>query len=240
MGHEDFGRQWSRHAEQRWGQHKSGWAGDWTGSGWDGPRGRRGRPGPPPWLAELFGLAQGQQQRGPKVRRGDVRAAILDMLKDEPMNGYQLISQIAERSGGAWKPSPGSVYPTIQQLEDEGLVEADNERGRRTLRLSEDGRRYVEEHAEEMAETWAPFGERRESSGAGYANLKPEIGQVMAAVWQIVTTGTDRQRREAIEILIETRRKLYGLLADGDDGTAGSSADQLVEGEEDEYDGGER
>ena len=80
------------------------------------------------------------------------------MLKDEPMNGYQLISQIAERSGGAWKPSPGSVYPTIQQLEDEGLVEADDERGRRTLRLTEEGRRYVEEHAVEMAETWAPFG----------------------------------------------------------------------------------
>ena len=235
MGHEDFGRQWSRHMEQRWGQHRSGWAGDW--GGWDGPRGRRGRPGPPPWIAELFGLAQGQQQRGPKVRRGDVRAAILDMLKDEPMNGYQLISQIAERSGGAWKPSPGSVYPTIQQLEDEGLVEADDERGRRTLRLTEEGRRYVEEHTDELAETWAPFGETGRHGGAQpggeYAALKPEIGQVMAAVWQIVTTGTDRQRREAINILIETRRQLYGLLADGDDGPA----DPMVEGEEDEYDG---
>jgi DNA-binding PadR family transcriptional regulator len=224
MGDHDFGRQWSRHAEQRWGQHRSGWAGDWGngpgsgwGGGWDGPRGRRGRQGPPPWIAELFGLAQGQPQRGPKVRRGDVRAAILDMLKDEPLNGYQLISQIAERSGGAWKPSPGSVYPTIQQLEDEGLVEADDERGRRTLRLTEDGRRYVEEHADELAETWAPFTESRSEGRPEYANLKPEIGQVMAAVWQIVTTGTDRQRREAIEILVETRRKLYGVLADGDD-----------------------
>ena len=109
--------------------------------GWGGPfDGRKNRPGPPPWVAELFGLSQGQQQRGPKVRRGDVRAAILDMLREEPMNGYQLISQIAERSGGAWKPSPGSVYPTIQQLEDEGLVEADDERGRRTLRLTDEGR----------------------------------------------------------------------------------------------------
>ena len=216
MGNGDFGRQWSRHAEQRWGQHRSGWAGDWGGnSGWDGPRGRRGRPGPPPWLAELFGLAQGQQQRGPKVRRGDVRAAILDMLKDEPMNGYQLISQIAERSGGAWKPSPGSVYPTIQQLEDEGLVESDDERGRRTLRLSEEGRRYVEEHPDELASVWEPFGERSHGSSRGeYANIKPEIGQVMAAVWQIVTTGTDQQRRDAIAILVETRRKLYGLLAE--------------------------
>ncbi len=178
------------------------------------------------------------------------------MLKDEPMNGYQLISQIAERSGGAWKPSPGSVYPTIQQLEDEGLVEADDERGRRTLRLTEEGRRYVEERADELAETWVPFGERsrrdREASGNEYANLKPEIGQVMAAVWQIVTTGSDQQRRDAIGILVETRRKLYGLLADGDDATdEGDDGDDvaddpMVAGEEDDYhgadgtDGGER
>ena len=154
------------------------------------------------------------------------------------MNGYQLISQIAERSGGAWKPSPGSVYPTIQQLEDEGLVEADDERGRRTLRLTEEGRRYVEEHADEMAETWAPFGgAERQANGDEYADLKPEIGQVMAAVWQIVTTGTDRQRRDAINILIETRRQLYGLLADGDDGPRRAGPTRWSTGEEDEYDG---
>jgi DNA-binding PadR family transcriptional regulator len=240
--HGDFGRQWSRHGEERWGQHRSGWAGQWSGGPWGGfggpfDSGRRGRPGPPPWVAELFGLAQGQQQRGPKVRRGDVRAAILDMLREEPMNGYQLISQIAERSGGAWKPSPGSVYPTIQQLEDEGLVEADDERGRRTVRLTDEGRAYVEEHPDELAAVWEPFGERREARPGGeYAALKPEIGQVMAAVWQIVTTGTDRQRRDAINILIETRRKLYGLLADGDD--AYRSGDEPGEdGEGDDYPG---
>ena len=247
MGHEEFGRQRSRHGEQRWGQHRSGWAGNWGGwddkeGPWGGP-GRRGRPGPPPWLAELFGLAQGPQQRGPRVRRGDVRAAILDMLREEPMNGYQLISQIAERSNGAWKPSPGSVYPTIQQLEDEGLVESDDERGRRTLRLTEEGRAYVEEHPDELAAVWEPFGEKRQSHGiGGFSGVKPEIGQVMAAVWQIVTTGTDRQRREAIEILVETRRKLYGLLADGDE--AYDAAEAGAEGEEDEEypgaDGGER
>ena len=151
-----------------------------------------------------------------------MRAAILDMLREEPMNGYQLISQIAERSGGAWKPSPGSVYPTIQQLEDEGLVEADDERGRRTLRLTDEGRAYVEEHPDELARGVGAVRRGRGRAGRGqpgseYAALKPEIGQVMAAVWQIVTTGTDRQRREAINILIETRRKLYGLLADGDE-----------------------
>ncbi|MBF4767681.1 PadR family transcriptional regulator [Nocardioides agariphilus] len=250
MGHGDFGRQRSRHGEERWGQHRSGWAGQWSGGpwgGWGGPfdgGGRRGRQGPPPWVAELFGLAQGQQQRGPKVRRGDVRAAILDMLREEPMNGYQLISQIAERSGGAWKPSPGSVYPTIQQLEDEGLVEADDERGRRTLRLTDEGRAYVESHPDELAGVWEPFGRqarRFESGDDGpgneYAALKPEIGQVMAAVWQIVTTGTDSQRREAINMLVETRRKLYGILAQDEDSRVGH--DEI----DDEYpgaDGSER
>jgi DNA-binding PadR family transcriptional regulator len=184
-------------------------------------------------VAELFGLTQSQPQRGPKVRRGDVRAAILDMLREQPMNGYQLISQIAERSGGAWKPSPGSVYPTIQQLEDEGLVEADDERGRRTLRLTDEGRAYVEANPEELAAVWRPFGERRRESeyapGNEYAALKPEIGQVAAAVWQIVTTGSERQRREAINILVETRRKLYGLLADGDDLRPGYDDDEADE-----------
>ena len=85
------------------------------------------------------------------MRRGDVRAAILDVLAVEPMNGYQIIQQIAERSGGAWKPSPGSVYPTVQQLEDEGLVEGREGEGRRLLQLTEEGRRYVEEHPDELA-----------------------------------------------------------------------------------------
>jgi len=176
-------------------------------------------------------MAQGEQQRGPRVRRGDVRAAILDVVRagterGEPVNGYQVIQEIAERSGGAWRPSPGSVYPTIQQLEDEGLVEADDERGRRTLRLTAEGEAYVAANPDELASVWAPFESERRQQSTDFAGLKPEIGQVMGAVWQIVTTGTDRQRRDAVEILVETRRRLYGLLADGD------AADDDAEGEE--------
>jgi DNA-binding PadR family transcriptional regulator len=206
------------------------WGGPWPGG--IGHPGKGGRPGPPPWMAGLFGLAQGEQQRGPRARRGDVRAAILDVLRasrdaGEAINGYQVIQQIAERSGGAWRPSPGSVYPTIQQLEDEGLVEADDERGRRTLRLSVAGDAYVAENAEELADVWTAFEPPRESSreshGGGFADLKPEIGQVMSAVWQIVTQGSERQRRDAVAILVETRRKLYGLLADGDDAEEATS-----------------
>jgi DNA-binding MarR family transcriptional regulator len=136
------------------------------------------------------------------------------------MNGYQLIQQISERTGGAWKPSPGSVYPTVQQLEDEGLVEGRDVEGRRLLRLTDAGRAFVEETAEEMAATWRPFVESTEEEAprpSGGANdLMPLVGQVMGGMWQVVTTGTSQQRAEAAEILTETRRKLYRRLADGD------------------------
>src|SRR3954454_5064667 len=198
-------------------------------SPWDqpGPRrhGQRGGSwtgGPPPWVQGLIGLAQagsrpnfGARGRGPKVRRGDVRAAILDVLAVEPMNGYQIIQQIAERSGGAWKPSPGSVYPTVQQLEDEGLVVGRENEGRGLLGLSAEGKPYVVEHPDELAATWRPFDQAGEDEPAP-GDLKPVIGQVMAAVWQVVVSGTKQQQAEAAEILADTRRKLYGLLAEGD------------------------
>ncbi len=157
----------------------------------------------------------GGGHRGPKVRRGDVRSAILDVLSVEPMNGYQIIQQIAERSGGAWKPSPGSVYPTVQQLEDEGLVEGSEGSGRRLLQLSAEGRTYVAEHPEELAATWRPFDQPEAQDGPG--DLKPVIGQVMGAVWQVVVSGTKQQQAEAAEILADTRRRLYGILAEGDE-----------------------
>jgi DNA-binding PadR family transcriptional regulator len=219
MGHRGFGRQWAHHVDQQWQQHgrRGGWGGPPWG-GW-GPHGfgRPGNPGPPPWVAGLFGLAQGDRQRGPRVRRGDVRSAILDVLKDDPMNGYQVITQIEERTRGAWKPSPGSVYPTIQQLEDEGLIEAIEGAGQRKLKPTTAGWDYISEHADELSAVWEPFeAPEREEEDGGFADLRPEIGQVMGAVWQIVTTGSDQQRRAAVDILVETRRKLYGVLADGD------------------------
>jgi DNA-binding PadR family transcriptional regulator len=154
------------------------------------------------------------------VRRGDVRAAILDVLSVEPMNGYQIIQEIAERSGGAWKPSPGSVYPTVQQLEDEGLVDGVENDRRRLLTLTEEGRAYVESHPDELAATWRVFEDPQDEGDHHAGDLKPAIGQVMGAVWQIVTTGTRQQQAEAAEILGETRRKLYGLLAEGEEESA--------------------
>ncbi len=212
--------------------------GGWTGmpsGGW----GRSGRPGPPPWVAGLLGLDQGgEPPKGPRVRRGDVRMAILDVLRDaaerdEPVNGYQVIQQITDRSDGAWRPSPGSVYPTIQQLQDEGLVEAEDDRGRRTLALTAAGADYVAANADQLAGVWAPFEteEKRRRPGGEYAELKPEIGQMMSAVWQIVTAGSDGQRRAAIEVLVDTRRRLYGILADGEPVSTGDQ-DEGDDGDE--------
>lgn len=187
------------------------------GGGADRGRGERrgGRP-VPPWVAGMLGFdapARGGRP-GPKVRRGDVRAAILDVLADGPRNGYQVINEIAERSHGEWKPSPGSVYPTIQQLQDEGLVVADESLGRRALTLTDEGRAHVEARAEELAAVWRPFAPR----GASAQGALPEIGQVMNALWQIVATGTEAQRREALDVLADTRRRLYGILAQDEQG----------------------
>lgn len=222
MGHKGFSRQWAQYAEGERRQHSGRRGGPWGGP-WGGPGGfgRPGHPGPPPWVAGLFGLAQGERQRGPRVRRGDVRSAILDVVRTarwngEEVNGYQVIQQITERSNGAWRPSPGSVYPTIQQLEDEGLLRTVERNGRRSLELTPTGEEYVTDHADELSAVWAPFADPDPEDLGDFVDLRPEIGQVMSAVWQIVTNGSDRQRRAAVDILIETRRKLYGVLADGD------------------------
>ncbi len=222
-----MGRDWGREFESMFQQHgrgPGGWSGgpggrrgrEW-GGGW-GPPGRRS--GPPPWVAGLFGLAQQERARAPRARRGDVRVAILAVLADGPLNGYQVIQEIAERTAGNWRPSPGSVYPTIAQLEDVGLIEGDDDRGRRTVRLSDAGREYLDEHEAEVTGVWAPFtdsvsrDDAEGDPGLDFASLKPELGRVMNAVWQIITTGTDEQRRAAVGVLVEARRALYQILAD--------------------------
>ena len=223
MGHHWPGADWPGNDDDR--GDRSG--GSWSGS-WGGPRGRR-VGGPPPWLAEMLGFStppQRPQQRTPRVRRGDVRTAIIDVLHrartaDEPINGYQVIQEIAELSAGEWRPSPGSVYPTIQQLQDEGLVETDDERGRRTIRLTDAGVAWAEANTAELAEVWAPFARAEvppADQPSGQADIKSEVPQVLSAVWQLATQGSDQQRRAALDVLVDTRRKLYGILADGRDG----------------------
>ena len=130
----------------------------WRGGPW-GPG--FGRPrGPREWRGGFGGPWEGWwpgppgSARTQKAGRGDVRAAILALLREGPRNGYQIMSEIEERSGGAWRPSPGAVYPALQQLADEGLVEAEESGGRRTFSLTDAGRRYVEENPEKARAAW--------------------------------------------------------------------------------------
>jgi len=184
----------------------------WHGGAWGaGPWGN-----PQQWADIMRGFPPFRDPRvggGPRVRRGDVRLAIIDVLAAEPMNGYQVIQEIARRSGGAWKPSPGSVYPTMQQLQDEGLISERGDGGRRKFELTDDGRTYVEEHLDELAETWRTFDEAGSEPDSN--DLRPVIGQVMAACWQVAFTGTMPQQQEAFDILADTKSRLYRLLAEG-------------------------
>ena len=185
---------------------------------WGGPMGGPGF-GPPPWVGQMFGPQWGgpggSRGRGrSRVRRGDVRSAILSVLADaaEPINGYQVIQQIAERTNDAWKPSPGSVYPTMAQLADEGLVE-DAATGRKTVQLTEAGHAHVAENIDEIAGVWRVFDE--DETDDGHADLRQVIKQTVGAIVQVASTGTPAQQERAVEILADTRRKLYGLLAEG-------------------------
>jgi DNA-binding PadR family transcriptional regulator len=145
-----------------------------------------------------------------RKRRGDVRSAILSLLGDKPSNGYGLIKEIAERSGGTWTPSPGSVYPTLQQLVDESLIEAVGEGRRTEFALTDEGRAWVAEHAEELERVWASVTERTDAD----AGLHESVAKLMGVVHQFRFAANDEQRARAVAQLDEARRALYGILAD--------------------------
>jgi DNA-binding PadR family transcriptional regulator len=159
------------------------------------------------------GGRRGGGRRGGRGGRGDVRAAVLLLLAEGPMHGYQLIQQITERSGGVWIPSPGSVYPALSQLEDEGLVTLSRVEGRNTASLTEEGTAYIEAHRAELGAPWDDVGGgvTRESR-----DLRAEIGALMGAAHQVAQVGTRAQVAAAVTTLAEARKALYRLLADDD------------------------
>ncbi len=177
-----------------------------------GGRGRaRGRHGDfgPGFGGPMFG-------RGPRVGRGDVRAAILALLAEEPMHGYQIITELTERSGGVWQPSPGSVYPTLSALEDQGLVTADTTEGRRVFQLTPEGRT----EAEAAGDGPAPWEDAASSADRSLVDLKLLMVQVMKATKQVAEAGTVTQVRAVADILTDARRRIYLVLADGNPGDA--------------------
>jgi DNA-binding PadR family transcriptional regulator len=149
----------------------------------------------------------------PRVRRGDVRAAALSLLGEGPRNGYQIIQEIAERSQGIWRPSPGSVYPALQQLEDEGLVIAEESGGSRTYRLTGEGRGYVDERADELAAPWAEVARTLPEEMMELRLLWAQVNQVFGQLTQV---ATGQQIAAAKRLLRDTRRSIFRILAEDD------------------------
>jgi DNA-binding PadR family transcriptional regulator len=139
---------------------------------------------------------------------------VLVLLEEQPRNGYQLIQELTERSNEAWRPSPGSIYPVLQQLEDEGLVEVNTEGSGRTYGLTASGRSLVNDQREQFGKPW-------ETANDGFGDAARELmmtaRQVGMAARQVIVAGSATQTAKATAVLVEARRALYGILAEGDE-----------------------
>jgi DNA-binding PadR family transcriptional regulator len=176
-----------------------------------GPRGTFGGPGfGAGFGGPGFGAGFPGGPGGARKRRGDVRGAILSLLSERPSNGYGLIKAIAERSGGTWTPSPGSVYPTLQQLVDEALIEATGDGKRPEFTLTAAGTAFVAENKEQLDQLWS----HAEQAATAEAGMHQAVGKLMGVVHQFRFAATEEQRAKAVEVLDDARRKLYGILAD--------------------------
>jgi DNA-binding PadR family transcriptional regulator len=191
---------------------------DWPWAMW-----QRGGPGGPrgPWALWAMGRGGWRMGRGfrgawgppgPRARRGDVRAAVLALLAERPMHGYQVIQELESRSGGMWRVSPGSVYPTLQMLEDEGLITGEEVEGRRVYSLTEAGRARVEAWRQEGQ--GAPWEEVAGGDGEPLRSLRAAAMQLGAAAMQVAHAGSKEQVERTVAILNEARRSIYGILAE--------------------------
>jgi DNA-binding PadR family transcriptional regulator len=148
--------------------------------------------------------------RGGRARRGDVRDAILSLLAEGPSNGYGLITAIQDRTAGSWRPSPGSVYPTLQQLVDQGLIAAVGDGQRPEYALTDEGRTYLDAHAEELSAAW----ERSRNPWREQRDLVQAAGKLASVVRQVAAEGTPEQRTAAASKLDDLRRDLYRMLGE--------------------------
>ncbi len=170
-----------------------------------GPRGEFGGP--------FGGHRGGPRGRGRKARRGDIRTAALLLLAEEPRNGYQIMQEVQERSGEVWSPSPGSVYPALAQLEDEGLIRSTEQDGRKLFALTDAGREVVDSRGKDRPAPWEEMGDEYSNDAHALGKLMREVAFAFA---QVMRTGGEGQIKSARDVLASTRRDLYRILADGD------------------------
>ncbi|HET6613939.1 MAG TPA: PadR family transcriptional regulator [Kofleriaceae bacterium] len=188
----------------------------WLLGGRHGPGGRRGFGFPPgPFGFPPFGGGPwGRFGRGSRARRGDVRAGILLLLDEQPLNGYQIIQELSQRSDGAWRPSPGSIYPALAQLSDENLVRPDESGVGKVFELTDEGRAYVAANREQLGQPWNAVGHADHLRDA--RELFGLMHQVGAAAMMVMQTGTEDQVAQVRQILTATRKSLYRMLAEDD------------------------
>ena len=158
-----------------------------------------------------FGPGGRGPRRGGRGSRPNVRTAVLALLKERPMHGYEMIQELDSRTNGIWRPSPGSIYPTLQLLEDEGLIEAEANGGRKSYHLTDAGRAEAETAAENPP--WSKIGDDTMSQVQDFRDAA--VG-IMSALKQVGFNGTPEQRQRALEVLNDTKRKLYAILADSE------------------------
>ena len=192
------------------GHGKHGGAFNFGGFGGGAGAGGAGSPPFPPFPP--FGGFPWNLFRKARAKRGDVRAAILSLLAEKPLNGYQIMQELEQRSRGSWRPSPGAVYPALQLLEDEGLVCAETTTGGRIFSLTEKGRAHVQAHPDEFAAPWEAANQT--ACDDPMLGLFAELKHIAAATVQVVHAGSSTQVREAQKILNQARKALYRLLAD--------------------------
>lgn len=191
------GRGWHPHGRRH---HEDFPPGDWGWGAWD-PRARgtgRGRGGP----------------GGHRARRGDVQSGILGVLADGPMHGYELIREMEARSGGAWHPSPGSVYPHLQLFQDSGFVTSEERDGKRIYSITDAGRVKLEEA---LAQAGSPWEFAREGAREGrerFGKLFKEMSQLGAAAMQVARAGSPEQVQRVADILGDARKRVYSVLAE--------------------------
>jgi DNA-binding PadR family transcriptional regulator len=174
------------------------------------PRFRAGGHPGADYMGFLGGPAFGPRGFGGRARKGDVRSAILSLLGEGPTNGYGLIKAIHTKSDGAWRPSPGSVYPTLQQLVDEGLIAPTSQGPRAEYDLTDEGRTYIAEHADQIAAAWTQSRNPWKEQG----DLLTAARKLAGVVRQVATEGTTEQRATASAKLDDLRRELYRMLGE--------------------------
>jgi DNA-binding PadR family transcriptional regulator len=170
-----------------------------------------------------FGPGRGPRGRGRKARRGDIRTAALLLLAEEPRNGYQIMQEIEERSEGVWRPSPGSVYPALAQLEDEGLIRPQEGEGRKAFAITDEGTKLVQERGSDKPAPWEQMSDEFSPQAHELGKLMRELA---SAFMQVMRTGSEPQMLRARDVLDSARRDLYRILADGDgpDATVGEDS----------------